>query len=245
MGYQKQTASREFANWSRSYDRSLLQWLLFGPSHRAMLRSIEAIERDGDDPLRVLDIGCGTGQFAERLLAIRPETQLWGLDLVADMIRAGAPRWRGLADRALTMQADSERLPLADGQFDVVACANSFHHYPNQACAIREMQRVLKPGGRLLLIDGYRDRPWGWFIYDVCVTTLEGGVHHASARRIEQLCRDAGFETISQTVHPGMAPFLLTEAIRDPVTAWTPPQGQAPREQALQSLASRRSMTAA
>ena len=35
--------------------------------------------------------------------------------------------------------------------------------------AVVEMHRVLKPGGRLMLVDGYRDAPWGWFIYDVCV----------------------------------------------------------------------------
>ena len=37
--------------------------------------------------------------------------------------------------------------------------------------------------GALMLVDGYRDRPWGWLIYDVCVASIEGAVHHASARR--------------------------------------------------------------
>ena len=37
-----------------------------------------------------------------------------------------------------------------------MTCANSFHHYPHQDLAVREMRRVLRPGGRLILVDGYR-----------------------------------------------------------------------------------------
>jgi hypothetical protein len=75
------------------------------------------------------------------------------------------------------------------------------------------MHRVLRPEGRLVLVDGYRDRPWGWFIYDVCVAGVEGAVHHASARRFRDLLSQAGFGSTTQRVHRGPAPFLLTEAV--------------------------------
>jgi hypothetical protein len=75
------------------------------------------------------------------------------------------------------------------------------------------MNRVLKPGGRLMLIDGYRDAPYGWFIYDVCVAGVEGEVHHCSRKRLRELFAEAGFEATSQTVHRGLAPFLLTEGV--------------------------------
>ena len=94
-----------------------------------------------------------------------------------------------------------------------MTCANSFHHYPHQERAVAEMRRVLKPGGRLLLIDGYRDAPWGWFIYDVCVAGVEGEVHHASSRRVRELFEKAGLHAVSQRVFRGPAPFLLTEGI--------------------------------
>jgi hypothetical protein len=81
------------------------------------------------------------------------------------------------------------------------------------------MFRVLRPGGRLMLIDGFRDAPWGWFIYDVCVAGVEGNVHHASRRRMRELFAAAGFEGTEQTVHRGPAPFLLTEAVRPAVPA--------------------------
>lgn len=212
MGYDKRQATEEFARWSESYDRSILQWLLFGPSHRAILRRIG--DRFGDRPLKVLDVGCGTGVFAGRIREAFPKATVWGMDLVAGMLNQGSDRWRHHAGHVQPVQGDSEQLPFATGSFDVVTCANSFHHYPHQDRAVAEMHRVLKPGGRLFLIDGYRDAPWGWFIYDVCVATVEGEVHHASRKRFGELFAAAGFQETSHAVHRGAAPFLLTEGLR-------------------------------
>lgn len=220
MSYDKSQATAEFTRWSRSYDRSILQWLLFGPSHRAMLARVD--RAFGDQPIRVLDVGCGTGIFAAHLRAAFPKASIWGIDLVAGMLSKGAARWRAHADRVLPVQADSERLPFGDGAFDVVTCANSFHHYPDQQRAVCEMRRVLRPGGRLILVDGYRDAPWGWFIFDVCVAGVEGHVHHCSRRRVRDLFTNAGLSAIDQKVHRGAAPFLLSEA-QAPVHAVPPP----------------------
>ena len=211
MGYDKHQATHEFTRWSESYDRSILQWMLFGPSHRAIIARIKA--EFGDRPIRVLDVGCGTGVFASKIRQALPNAQVWGIDLVLGMLSKGAERWRRHADGICPIQADSERLPFGWGAFDVVTCANSFHHYPHQDRAVEEMRRVLKPGGRLMLIDGYRDRPYGWLIYDVCVAGVEGAVHHASARRIRELFAAAGFGQVAQKVHRGFAPFLLSEAV--------------------------------
>ncbi len=214
MGYDKQQATQEFTRWSESYDRCVLQWLLFGPSHRAIIRRIQ--DQFGDRPLKVLDVGCGTGVFGARIREALPKAQVWGIDLVSGMLSGGAERWRHHAGNLFPVQGDSERLPFADGAFDVVTCANSFHHYPHQDRAVAEMHRVLNPGGRLMLIDGYRDAPWGWFIFDVCVATVEGAVHHASKARMRELFADAGFVETKQVVHRGPAPFLLTEGIAQP-----------------------------
>lgn len=211
MAYDKQQATHEFARWSESYDRSILQLLLFRPSHRAMIRRIKTVA--GDRPIRVLDVGCGTGVFAARMREALPGTQVWGVDLVSGMLTKGIERWRHHAANVQPVQGDSERLPFAEGSFDFVTCANSFHHYPHQDRAVAELHRVLRPGGRLLLIDGYRDGLWGWFIYDICVTFREGAVHHASARRFRDLFAQAGLTAIAQRVFRGFAPFLLTEAV--------------------------------
>jgi hypothetical protein len=80
------------------------------------------------------------------------------------------------------------------------------------------MRRVLRAGGRLMIVDGYRDNLWGRFIFDVCVAAIEGDVHHASARRFRELMTEAGLQAIAQRPYRGPAPFLLTEGIvADPV----------------------------
>ncbi|WP_152050477.1 class I SAM-dependent methyltransferase [Tautonia marina] len=237
MGYDKQQATEEFVRWSESYDRCILQWLLFGPSHRALIRRIW--ERFGDRPIRVLDAGCGTGQFGEKILEALPNAQVFGMDLVAEMLQGGARRWASHQDALMPVQGDSEHLPFASGSFDVVTCANSFHHYPDQQRAVTEMHRVLKPGGRLMLVDGYRDAPWGWFIYDVCVETVEGNVHHCSRARMRDLFANAGFVETEQTVHRGPAPFLLTEGLARSATTLGRPHFAVAPAQVRQSSGTR------
>jgi SAM-dependent methyltransferase len=211
MSYDKAQATRQFKHWSVAYDRSILQTLLFGPAHRAIISRLQA--RSVGRPMTLLDVGCGTGVFAACIAAAMPRATIWGMDLVDSMLIGGRERWQALRDRAIPVQGDSERLPFADAAFDVVTCANSFHHYPHQDRAVAEMHRVLKPGGRLFLLDGYRDGFWGWFIYDMCVAAVEGEVRHASAREFRELFRGAGFAQISQKVYSGPAPFVLTEGV--------------------------------
>jgi ubiquinone/menaquinone biosynthesis C-methylase UbiE len=222
MGYDKNQATQEFSRWSDSYDRCILQRLIFGPSHRVLIRRIQEVL--GDRPARLLDVGCGTGVFASRLRTALPHVEICGVDLVAEMLNQGQPRWRLHRGHVLPVQGDSERLPFASGTFDIVTCANSFHHYPHQDRAIAEMARVLRTGGRLMVIDGYRDSIWGWFIFDVCVSSIEGGVHHASARRFRELMTNAGLQAIAQRPFRRPAPFLMNEGIAaEPVPVIPPP----------------------
>ena len=65
MSYDKNQAIQEFSRWSGSYDRSILQRLLFGPSHRALIRRLRTVV--GDRPARILDVGCGTGLLTIQL----------------------------------------------------------------------------------------------------------------------------------------------------------------------------------
>src|SRR4029079_13648594 len=104
--------------------------------------------------------------FAARIRQALPHAKIWGVDLVAATLAEGRSRWQSPCGGVTPGQGDSERLPFKSGAFDAVTCANSFHHYPHQQQAVAEMHRVLKPGGPLPLVDGYRDGPWGPRIYE-------------------------------------------------------------------------------
>ncbi len=205
MPYSKQDAFRQFENWSAGYDSSVLQKLLFGPSHSRIAAELPVAE-----PVQLLDVGCGTGRFMELVLVEGRAAKVWGLDISKSMLTHGKQRLRRYNGSAHIVQGDAERLPFPSDYFDVVTCSNCFHHFPDQQQAVCEMFRVLRDGGRVMLIDGYRDNLWGRFIYDFCVVRVEGPVHHASARRFQELMTTAGFTDVWQEVTLGLAPFILT-----------------------------------
>jgi ubiquinone/menaquinone biosynthesis C-methylase UbiE len=208
MAYRTDDARFEFDGWSRRYDRDPLQNLLFKPSHRMLLESVRPRDR------RILDIGCGTNRFAARVMKRFPHIQVVGMDLCGRMLRRSQQRCR---DGELHLvQGNSERLPFADNTFDVVTCSHSFHHYPKQGQVVAEMHRVLKPSGRLMIIDGDRDRWWGRLIFDVLVVLMEGRVRHLTGQAFQVLYQANGFENIIQRRRGGPLPFLLTigEAVK-------------------------------
>lgn len=96
----------------------------------------------------VLD--CGTGPMLQLLHEKYPEKHYVGLDLTPEMIRVAQEK--GLSNTEFLV-GDSENLPFAEGAFDAVICANSFHHYPNPQDFFNSACRVLRKGGRLILRD--------------------------------------------------------------------------------------------
>jgi len=197
-------AKCEFDRWSNHYDRDPLQVFFFKPAHRMLLANLTAADR------RVLDIGCGTGRFAASVLEHYPETHVWGVDLSDGMLRQCSTRCQAANGRLHVVQGDSERLPFADDSFDVVTCTHSFHHYPHQQRVVSEMYRVLRPGGRLLILDGDRDRLWGRLVYDVVIVMMEGPVRHLTSWAFRSIYGHAGFGEINQQRRGGPLPFLLT-----------------------------------
>ena len=105
---------------------------------------------------RVLDLGCGTGALAARLLDAIPGCSLTGVDLSPRMVEVARARLTG---RAEVLLGDAERLPFHDDAFDVVVCNDSFHHYPDPERATFQAWRVLAAGGALVLGDVWQPAP--------------------------------------------------------------------------------------
>jgi ubiquinone/menaquinone biosynthesis C-methylase UbiE len=98
----------------------------------------------------LLDVGCGTGALLHPLAQSYPGVRLTGVDPVPEMLE--------VARRRLPLEVDlragwAERLPFAGEQFDIIVSCNAFHYFREPATALREMTRVLAPGGRLVITD--------------------------------------------------------------------------------------------
>lgn len=109
-----------------------------------------------DGAERVLDLACGTGEFARLLLAQWPGLTVVGADVSIGMLARGAAKFRG-NPHAVFLAAEVAELPFPDTSFDIVVTTNAFHYFrqPEQACA--EMHRVLRPGGLVVVVDWCHD----------------------------------------------------------------------------------------
>jgi ubiquinone/menaquinone biosynthesis C-methylase UbiE len=95
---------------------------------------------------RVLDAGCGKGRFARIVQERHPGAEVWGLDISAEMLRYVPPPIR-------TRQGSLTNLPFADAWFDGAYATESLEHAVEIERAVAELCRVIKPGGRILIID--------------------------------------------------------------------------------------------
>ncbi len=155
---------------------------------------------------RVLDAACGTGLVALAAAgAVGASGHITGVDLSGRMVDAARRRAeeRGLANATFT-RMDVERLELPDASFDVALCALGLMYMPDPAQAMREMRRVLRPGGRIVVaVWGERSR-CGWSALfsivdaevesDVCPLFFCLGEQDA----LTHLCLDLRFESIEQ-----------------------------------------------
>jgi ubiquinone/menaquinone biosynthesis C-methylase UbiE len=99
---------------------------------------------------RVLDVGCGTGELLRRLRAKYPEAQLAGLDPVPEMLAVAGDKLSGREDLRVGY---ADALPWSAGSFDLVVSCNMFHYITHPIEALREMARVGRPGGAIVLTD--------------------------------------------------------------------------------------------
>jgi ubiquinone/menaquinone biosynthesis C-methylase UbiE len=104
----------------------------------------------------VLDVACGTGEFELLLLQDHPNQQIVGIDISAEMLAIAKQKLQPYSSVSFH-QGSVTAIPSANESFDVVICASSFHYFDAPLDALAEMKRVLKPGGKLIILDWCKD----------------------------------------------------------------------------------------
>jgi len=134
-----------FDRWSSTYESSPQQSLMFDPVHRRVLDILAGIVQ----PEVLLDVGCGTGRLLRAAARRWPSARLIGVDPAPGMLDVA----RRLTPEAAFHGGFAEHLPLDDGSVHVALSTVSFHHWQSQADGVREVARVLRPGGYFFLTD--------------------------------------------------------------------------------------------
>jgi ubiquinone/menaquinone biosynthesis C-methylase UbiE len=183
----------------RTYD--VLHRVLFGGRRRRVFTQLAALSgvRPGD---RVLDVGCGTGYFTRVMAeAVTSGGTVLGVDPSREVI-ARARRLTRVANCTFS-EGIGEALDAPDGSYDVVVSSLMIHHLSEtlRPQAIREMLRVLRPGGRVLIAD-FRpptSRIGRYLIGPVTSPAMQNNPVHL----LDPMVREAGFEQVrSGDVHP-------------------------------------------
>jgi len=163
------------------------------------------------DGMSLLDVGCGAGHLPASLGRRFPTLQIQAVDLADEMVARAREATRGL-DNVTVSQADALQLPFGAEQFDFAISVASIKHWPDRVRGLQEIFRVLRPGGRLYIIEVFRGasltdamaflKHWRFatwplpFLFASYFRRFVAG-HGLAASELEAFCHRAGFADLN------------------------------------------------
>jgi SAM-dependent methyltransferase len=149
------------------------------------------------DDFTILDVGCGGGRTVDRLAAMATRGKLFGVDYSAESVAASREtnqRW--IADGRVDIQQGTvSQLPYADETFDLVTAVETHYYWPDLPRDVREVMRVLRHGGRFVIIaETYRGRRNDWLYRPTMTLVLRA--QYLTPDEHRQLLVDAGYHDV-------------------------------------------------
>ena len=181
------------------WDRTLARLDFFGAYRRLFEREYDSLEPvEAPD---ILDLGIGTGAAASALLSTLSARQrrvgaIVGADLSIQMLKRAEQRITAEGHHLRSVHSSVEEIPLSDSSFDLVVAAHVLEHAGRPLKAMAEADRVLRPGGRLIIMMT-RCTPITLSIQK------RWSIQCARSRKLETVLRDFGYEEIRFAGYPG------------------------------------------
>lgn len=146
----------------------------------------------------VLDIACGTGEFERLVLSENPTQQIVGIDISEKMLAIAHQKLKSYSNISF-QTATASALPFDNFSFDVIVSANSFHYFDDPKVALTEIKRVLKPDGKVVILDWCKD----YLLCRICDVLLQlfDPAHQQCYTQAEfhQLLNSTGFKVQQAT----------------------------------------------
>ena len=138
----------------------------------------------------VLDVGCGGGRTVSKLASVAADGRVCGVDFSETSVASSRRTNRRLieAGRVDIRQSPVSRLPFADATFDLVTAIETHYYWPDLPADLREIRRVLKPGGTFVVVgEAYR-----------------GGKHDAALQKMSRIAAHMPFALLTLDEHRGL-----------------------------------------
>jgi len=186
---------KRFNKWAGSYDTGIVS-IFFKMCYRR-IRPLLNLQ----DGMRLLDVGCGTGSLLKELSQSGKELNLYGIDLSPEMINAARVKLKD-EKHVVLQEGSAADLPFESNYFDYVVCMNSLHHHANPKQSLTEMARVLKPGGVMILMDGFVDSAVRKvFSQTANILRNEGKIQRFKKDELRRIFRSLGYKSITQQTY--------------------------------------------
>lgn len=150
----------------------------------------------------ILDVGCGGGRTIAKLAEAAPEGKVCGIDYSAESVATSRRENAGaIAEGRVEIQkASVSKLPFPDGRFDLVTAIESQYYWPDPVGDMKEIRRVVKPGGRVIVIlETYRGGRFG-AAKGIVMTLLRS--RHLTLDRHREIFSAAGFSDVQVFTEP-------------------------------------------
>lgn len=154
-----------------------------------MLNTIMPIQFD-----TVLDVGCGTGSLLYEILDHKPQVKTTGLDISEEMLRVAKAK---LPKRVELVRGDMEAIPIQNKSFDLVVATDILRYCSNPQLLAREMYRVLKVGGNIILSDFCVTGSLG--VIKNIFNPSPGDASLGSSEKVKSLLMGVGFDFVNYT----------------------------------------------
>ena len=172
---------------------------------------------DKDKPLNILDVACGTGDFTiEIAKKAAAGSKMTGIDLSEGMMSIGREKLAAAGIEATLEQGDCEALKYAEGTFDRISVGFGVRNFENLPTGLKEMHRVLKPGGKLVILElsvpSNAFIRWCYKLYFLKILPVIGGLisgergayeylpasvlHFPAPDKFQAMLREAGFADV-------------------------------------------------
>jgi len=170
MNNEKQHIGQLFDRIAGTYD-SLNHVLSLNIDRRWRRQAVRFLSTLNSQHSTILDVAIGTADLTIEILRQRKASHITGIDLSRKMMAIGEQKVakHGYSDLVTFDYGSAQQMPYADASFDAVTCAYGVRNFADMDEGLREMRRVLKPGGRLMVLEfSYPTNPlirWGYDLY--------------------------------------------------------------------------------